>query len=168
MYSLSLIHIYVKRSIQQVTQFVIQLLPFIVRQLATLDFLTRNLAHVGYQTVHQLHVTHFKREQCYGIAEIHGNVFCHGKYERRFTHGRTGCNNDEVGLLPSGKRCIIDRLLDDQSGKEMLKVTRLSAKFDILPLFSGKISISNIQLFGFNINLNKDVYKRQVMMGIAQ
>ncbi|WP_418433224.1 hypothetical protein, partial [Bilophila wadsworthia] len=34
----------------------------------------------------------------------------------------------------------------------MLKVTRLSAKFDILPLFSGKISISNIQLFGFNIN----------------
>ena len=36
------------------SQFVIQLLPFIVRQLATLDFLTRNLAHVGYQTVHQL------------------------------------------------------------------------------------------------------------------
>ena len=62
-----------------------------------------------------------------------------------------------IGLL---NRIIIDDLLlDDQSGKEMLKVTRLSAKFDILPLFSGKISISNIQLFGFNINLNKQTPK---------
>ena len=62
-----------------------------------------------------------------------------------------------IGLL---NRIIIDDLLlDDQSSKEMLKVTRLSAKFDILPLFSGKISISNIQLFGFNINLNKQTPK---------
>ena len=37
----------------------------------------------------------------------------------------------------------------------MLKVTRLSAKFEILPLFKGKITISSVQLFGFNINLNK-------------
>lgn len=59
----------------------------------------------------------------------------------------------DIGLL---NRIIIDDLLlHDQSGKEMLKVTRLSAKFDILPLFSGKISISNVQLFGFNINLEK-------------
>lgn len=59
----------------------------------------------------------------------------------------------DMGLL---NRIIIDDLLlKDQSGKEMLKVTRLSAKFDILPLFNGKISISNVQLFGFNINLEK-------------
>lgn len=59
----------------------------------------------------------------------------------------------DMGLL---NRIIIDDLLlHDQSGKEMLKVTRLSAKFDLLPLFSGKISISNVQLFGFNINLEK-------------
>lgn len=58
-----------------------------------------------------------------------------------------------MGLL---NRIIIDDLLlNDQSGKEMLKVARLSAKFDILPLFSGRISISNVQLFGFNISLNK-------------
>lgn len=60
----------------------------------------------------------------------------------------------DMGLL---NRIIIDDLLlNDQSGKEMLKVTRLSAKFDILPLFNGKISISNVQLFGFNINLEKE------------
>ena len=56
-----------------------------------------------------------------------------------------------IGLL---NRIIIDDvLLDDQDEQEMLKVTRLSAKFDIMPFFKGKISISSVQLFGFNINL---------------
>ena len=60
----------------------------------------------------------------------------------------------DIGLL---NRIIIDDvLLDDQSGQEMLKVTRLSAKFDIMPFFKGKISISSVQLFGFNINLRKE------------
>lgn len=60
----------------------------------------------------------------------------------------------DIGLL---NRIIIDDvLLNDQSGKEMLKVTRLSAKFDIIPLFKGKVSISSVQLFGFNINLRKE------------
>lgn len=59
-----------------------------------------------------------------------------------------------VGLL---NRIIIDDLLlNDRSEKEMLKVTRLSAKFDILPLLRGKISIGSVQLFGFNISLNKE------------
>ena len=58
-----------------------------------------------------------------------------------------------MGLL---NRIIIDDLLlNDQSGKEMLRVARLSAKFEILPLFNGKISIGTIQLFGFNINIEK-------------
>ena len=58
-----------------------------------------------------------------------------------------------LGLL---NRVIVDDLqLNDLSGKEMLKVSRLSAKFDIFPLFNGQISISNIQLFGFNIALEK-------------
>ena len=58
-----------------------------------------------------------------------------------------------LGLL---NRIIIDDLLlEDQAGKEMLKVARLSAKFDILPLFNGKISISNVQLFSFNARLEK-------------
>ncbi len=58
-----------------------------------------------------------------------------------------------IGLL---NRIIIDDvLLDDQDEQEMLKVNRLSAKFDIMPFFKGKISISSVQLFGFNINLQK-------------
>ncbi|WP_291528672.1 translocation/assembly module TamB domain-containing protein [Bacteroides sp. UBA939] len=59
----------------------------------------------------------------------------------------------DIGLL---NRIIVDDLLlDDQSGKEMLKVTRLSARFDIFPLFRKKISISNVQMFGFNAVLEK-------------
>ena len=50
-----------------------------------------------------------------------------------------------MGLL---NRIIIDDvLLDDQSGQEMLKVTRLSAKFDIVPFFKGKISSVSILIF---------------------
>lgn len=58
-----------------------------------------------------------------------------------------------LGLL--NRIVVSDLLVDDRSGKEMLRATRLSAKFDILPLLQGRISISNIQLFGFNINLEK-------------
>ena len=58
-----------------------------------------------------------------------------------------------IGLL---NRIIIDDLLlEDQNSDELLKVTRFSAKLEILPLFNGKIRISSVQLFGFNINLNK-------------
>lgn len=59
----------------------------------------------------------------------------------------------DLGLL---NRIIIDDvMINDQRGSEMLKVKRLSVKFDIASLFKGKISINNIQLFGFNIQLNK-------------
>lgn len=59
----------------------------------------------------------------------------------------------EVGWIT---RIIINNLhLYDQSDHEMLKVSRLSANFDLLPLFNGKIAISNVQLFGFDVNINK-------------
>jgi len=58
-----------------------------------------------------------------------------------------------LGLL---NRVIIDDFrLEDQSGKEMLKVTRLSVKINIIPLFSGKVSVNNVQMFGFNANMEK-------------
>lgn len=58
-----------------------------------------------------------------------------------------------VGRVDMGimNRIIIeDALMYDQKGKRMIQVTRLSAKFDIIPLTSGKISISSAQLFGFH------------------
>ena len=67
------------------------------------------------------------------------------------THVSIGKIN--MGLL---NRIIVDDLwLEDQNNDEMLKIARVSAKFEILPLFNGKIRINSIQLFGFNISLNK-------------
>ena len=59
----------------------------------------------------------------------------------------------DIGML--NRIVVDDLLLHDQNGDDLLKITRLSVKFDILPLFHGDISISNIQLFGFNINIKK-------------
>ena len=56
-----------------------------------------------------------------------------------------------VGRLDLGflNRIILDDVLIlDQQEKEMLRVARLSARIDILPLTEGKISISSAQLFG--------------------
>lgn len=67
----------IKRCIQQILQFIIELLPFISCQLSALDFFTRNFTNVRDQTIDQLNVTHFKRKQGYRIPEIHGNILSH-------------------------------------------------------------------------------------------
>lgn len=61
--------------------------------------------------------------------------------------------NIDLGLL---NRIIIQNVtLQDREGEELLKVSRLSAKFDLSPLVYGKIRISSVQLFGLNAHLNR-------------
>lgn len=68
-------------------------------------------------------------------------------------HTKLTIGRIDIGLF---NRVIInDLLVNDQSDNEMLKVARLSVKLDLLPLLDGKISIGNIQIFGFDVNLNK-------------
>lgn len=75
----------------------------------------------------------------------------------KILHTELSIGRVDIGLM---NRIIVDDvLLKDQSNKEMLKVARLSAKFEILPLFKGKITIRSVQLFGFNIHLNKKTPK---------
>ncbi|KAA6324389.1 hypothetical protein EZS27_026280, partial [termite gut metagenome] len=63
--------------------------------------------------------------------------------------------NLNVGFLLN--RITLDNVsLKDKSNKDMLKVSRLSVKFGVIAALRGKISLSNVQLFGFNINLNRD------------
>lgn len=62
----------------------------------------------------------------------------------------------EIGRVDFGflNRLIIDDvLIYDQSGKPMLRATRLSAKFDIVPLMQKKVHLSSMQLFGLDANL---------------
>ena len=51
---------------------------------------------------------------------------------------------------------IKDILLEDQQGEDLLKVDRLSARFEWSPLLDGKIVINSVQLLGFSIQLNKE------------
>lgn len=59
----------------------------------------------------------------------------------------------DVGVL---NRIIIEDVhVNDLQGEEMLKVSRLSARFEIMPLFEGRFSINNVQLYGFTVRLNR-------------
>lgn len=59
----------------------------------------------------------------------------------------------DLGLL---NRVIIQNVyLEDKSGKELLKIARLSAKVELSPLLHGKIRINSVQLFGLNAHLNR-------------
>lgn len=55
----------IQRSVIQFLNLIVQLPPFVWSQLPTLNFLARYFAHIDNQTIDQLHVRHFKREQCY-------------------------------------------------------------------------------------------------------
>ncbi len=84
---------------------------------------------------------------------------------QRFIGGKiAGAISDKLGTKVSiGRvdlglfnRVVIDdvKILDQQQ-KEMLRVSRLSARLELLPLFDGKISISSAQLFSAHFLLYK-------------
>ena len=65
----------------------------------------------------------------------------------------------EIGSIDLGllNRIIIqDVKVRDQANKEMIKIARFSAKFDIGALFDGQIRIQSVQLFGANLSLSKE------------
>ncbi|NLZ72519.1 MAG: translocation/assembly module TamB, partial [Bacteroidales bacterium] len=65
----------------------------------------------------------------------------------------------EIGRMNLGwlNRIVLDDVeIKDQNNESLLSIARLTAKFEILPLFQGKISIRTVQLFSFNINMSKE------------
>ena len=57
----------------------------------------------------------------------------------------------QLGL---GSRLIIDHVrLNDEKGNEMVHISRVAAKIDILPMLKGQIYIANAQLFGTRATL---------------
>lgn len=59
-----------------------------------------------------------------------------------------------IGFL---NRVILDDVnIRDRKDEQLLYAARLSAKMEISPLFHGRISIANIQLYGFHINLYQE------------
>lgn len=60
----------------------------------------------------------------------------------------------DIGLFD--RIVISDVKIDDKDNNELFKISRLSASFDIIPLFQGKIRINTVQMFGFNLRINKE------------
>ena len=58
------------------------------------------------------------------------------------------------GLL--NRLIVEDVQLHDREGREMLRVARFSAKYSLMPLLQGRVAISTVQLFGFNLHAAKD------------
>ena len=81
------------------------------------------------------------------IPYVQGKLsFIVGRELRKVLNTEVSVGRIDMGLL---NRIIVeDVLLEDRQGTEMLKVARLSAKFEILPLLKGKITITSVQLFG--------------------
>lgn len=60
----------------------------------------------------------------------------------------------DIGLL---NRVIIDDIrISDRHGRELLAIPRFSVKYEIIPLFHGKISINSVQLFGLKARIMRD------------
>ncbi|MFA6870847.1 MAG: translocation/assembly module TamB domain-containing protein [Bacteroidaceae bacterium] len=59
----------------------------------------------------------------------------------------------ELGLFD--RFIINDVLLKDKEQQDLLSIKKLTTKFKLLPIFEGKIVISNVQLFDFQAQLEK-------------
>ena len=75
-------------------------------ELSAFYLFTRYFAGVYDEAVYKLHVRHFEREDGNGCIVVDSHVFGHRENESRFSHGRTGGNDDEVGILPARRHFI--------------------------------------------------------------
>ena len=91
----------VQRCTQQVVDTLIQTVPLVRLQLSVQNLRALNLTGIRYQTVHQLHVRHFKREERHRHLVVGSNILSHREGKRRLTHCRTTGNDDKVRWLPT-------------------------------------------------------------------
>lgn len=62
---------------------------------------------------------------------------------------------DRISIQPFNKIALHDLYLQDQQGDTLLYTNKLAAGFDLLPLLQSRLVFTNIQFFGFDINLHK-------------
>lgn len=81
------------------------------------------------------------------VGERVADALCH-KFGTKVSIGRV-----DLGFV---NRLIIDNTeMQDQQGKQMLRVSRISVKIDLLALANGEIEITSAQFFGLQANLYK-------------
>jgi len=73
---------------------------------------------------------------------------------RKILNTEVSVGHIELGLF--NRLHVENILLNDLQGEEMLNVRRLSTRFEWKPLLEGRIVINSVQLFGFDIRLEKE------------
>ncbi|OPZ94055.1 MAG: hypothetical protein BWY72_02395 [Bacteroidetes bacterium ADurb.Bin416] len=91
----------VQGRVVQILDLGIELIPFIVSELAIFYLFALDFADIDNQTVDELDIGHFQRKQSDWFLEIYRDVFSHRQHEGRLTHGRPGGDDYQVGLLPA-------------------------------------------------------------------
>lgn len=70
-----------------------------------------------------------------------------------YLHTEIRIGRIDLGLF---NRIILDDVsIKDQNNQNLLSAARLATKIEIIPLLNGQITLSNIQIYGFDINLYK-------------
>lgn len=96
----------------------------------------------------------------FNIPAVQGKLAALASSElRKILNTEVSVGHVELGLF--NRIHIENVLLNDLHGKELLKVNRLSARFELTPLIKGKIIINSIQLIGFKAHLNKETPESQ-------
>lgn len=81
------------------------------------------------------------------IGESVANALC-DKFGTKVSIGR-------IDLGFANRLIIDDSMMQDQQGEQMLRVSRISVKIDLMALTKGQIEITSAQFFGLNANLYK-------------
>ena len=81
------------------------------------------------------------------IGECVANVLCE-KFDTHVSVGRV-----DLGFI--NRLIIDDSEMQDQQGKQMLRVSRISVKINLLALAKGQIDVTSAQFFGLQANLYK-------------
>ena len=123
--------IHIQWSSDEIVHLLVQTFPLIGLQLSVENLAALDFTAVGYQSVDQLHIAHFQREEGHGHLVVGGDILGHGKGERGLSHGGASSDDDQVARLPStgdivkfvvscwhtGQTVLVGRsLLDDLNG----------------------------------------------------
>ena len=107
----------INRCTCQFSQFFIQPFPFWLFQLSVQYFFTRNLANIRDESVHQLNVIHFQREESDRHIIIYRHILGNTQCKGSLTHGRTTSDNHKVGRLPTRCHIIQSTITRRNTGK---------------------------------------------------
>lgn len=117
--------------------------------------LSRRLKYIVRIFVWSLIILHVGLFVLLNIPAVQGKMASLVSSElRKLLNTEVSVGHIELGML--NRIHVEDVYLNDLQGEELLKLNRLSARFELKPLLEGKIVVNSVQLIGFDIHLKQD------------